>query len=89
VVDDETGLISYSPGNLKVETITDRVFENMAEMAAGKSISLTQTVSPGLTVFCRPVHARNHSRNLIGNAIKFTFPGGKIHVTAEMEMSKK
>lgn len=55
-----------------------------SEGAARKQIAIDLQVDPTLTVWSDPEAAEAILRNLVGNALKFTHPGGRICIDARL-----
>lgn len=86
-------LLSWSKGQLKgesskpeiidLEAFSERKLNIYAEVAKQKSLQLTSTIPKGTTVYADINQIRVVFRNVLGNAVKFTNPGGKIQINAE------
>jgi signal transduction histidine kinase len=57
-------------------------------LAAKKDITLTYRINPSLTVVADIDMLQLVVRNLTSNAIKFTQPGGKVDLSAQIEMNE-
>ncbi len=74
----QTGSISFNPVNFEINSIASEVIESLSRQAAIKNIKIN--FSPGDKIFA---YADQHMvetilRNLISNAIKFSYPGGIV-----------
>lgn len=80
----QTGNINYQPEQLKI----DRLINNMASLyeqnLKNKGIKFNINIQPDLFAFADKSMTETILRNLISNAIKFTFPGGTIAVSSEI-----
>jgi signal transduction histidine kinase len=74
--------MSISPGPVDLASTIAEIGGLMSETARAKHLDLAQEAPPGLLAWADANHVRLILRNLIGNAIKFTAPGGQITVTA-------
>jgi PAS domain S-box-containing protein len=73
------GTRASDPGKLATEAV-----ESVRALASSKELTLRTTVQPDLPlVSADPERVHQVFANLIGNAIKFTPPGGAIEVTVE------
>ncbi|MFH2130820.1 MAG: HAMP domain-containing sensor histidine kinase, partial [bacterium] len=80
--------INLELGNIKLELVqinlselVDHSLKAFEAKAAAKNIELEATVDDRITVEVDESLFRNVMYNLLGNAIKFTQPGGMIHVS--------
>ncbi len=82
----ESGRFSVSGAPCDVEATLREALEMLGSLASPKSIRLEPRLKqPGLVVMADRDRVIQVLTNLVGNAIKFTFEGGKIEVTAERE----
>lgn len=75
------GIKSF-PVEIDLHTITNQKQEIFKELAASKKITLVNTVPPKSMAFADENQVKLILRNLISNAIKFTLPGGSIHISS-------
>jgi PAS domain S-box-containing protein len=84
----QTGTISYQPEQLRI----DRLINNMALLyepnLKSKGIKFNINIKPDLFAFADKSMTETILRNLISNAIKFTFPGGTVAVSSEIDGDK-
>lgn len=79
----QRGNIEYTPTEFYLEQAISKAIKLMTPLAEAKTIQLVQNISHnGLKVLVDESMLDTVLRNLIGNAIKFTNPGGKIEVRA-------
>ncbi|OFY51157.1 MAG: hypothetical protein A2W85_03905 [Bacteroidetes bacterium GWF2_41_31] len=79
----QTGRMQFKPANFDMTSTIDNAISLVSGVAEEKSISI-QKILPGyITLFADKEMIGTVLRNLIANAIKFTYPGGKIVVSAE------
>jgi len=79
----QQGRIVFEPEQLVLNELTKEVLEFAADSAGKKSISLINSVKPGISVNADKNMLKTILRNLVSNAIKFTHTGGKVEVSAE------
>jgi len=76
----QTGELRYRPQKIDIHQLLSEVTSELAPSAAFKNIELSMNIPSGLTAFADPDMIKTVFRNLITNAIKFTFPFGKIMI---------
>jgi PAS domain S-box-containing protein len=79
----QTGTIKFNPEVFDLNTIISEVMGLLQTSAQKKSIVITSDVPSGLNVFADKFMINTVLRNLISNALKFTYPDGKILISAE------
>lgn len=80
----ESGKFSVSPAPCDVEEMLREAATTFEGLATPKSIRVeARAAQAGLAVMADRVRVGQVLTNLVGNAIKFTFEGGKITVAAE------
>jgi hypothetical protein len=93
LIDDLLDVARILSGKLQLELervdLGERVraaIEGVEQQASKKSISLTTTVAEGLRPLrADPTRLTQIVSNLLGNAIKFTPPGGHVHVAVDLD----
>jgi len=83
----QIGRIDFSPEFLELGQVVKEVTELLNDMAVQKTIFISNTTPPKTVVFADKRMLGTILRNLISNAIKFTHPGGTIHIDAEVRRS--
>ncbi len=78
----QTGDLELSLEEIPVEGLIATTISLMEQQAAKKQIALTQNIESNLTISADQNMIKSVLQNLIGNAIKFTNPGGRISVNA-------
>ena len=75
----------YKPDLLNVQKQIVSAFQLLQPLAQAKSIALTSTVNPGITVFADAIMLQIVLQNLITNGIKFTQRGGCVAIHASSD----
>ena len=83
----QTGRILFRPENFEVHELIDEVSESLEGPARQKDISFSVSVPDGLEVFADRQMLGTVLRNLLNNAIKYSFAGGQIFISAEKLIS--
>jgi signal transduction histidine kinase len=78
----QTGRIDYAPSVLNLPAVLNEVFKLLKGNAAAKKIKLINKIDSSHRVFADKNMLNTIIRNLISNAIKFSYTGGKITVSS-------
>lgn len=78
----QTGRMEFKPVKIDLVELIDEASALLQESANHKNIIIAKDLPPGLTVFADKSMINTILRNLISNAIKYTYPGGKIDISA-------
>jgi len=78
----QTGQISFNPGELQLSPLVNGVLEDTRLAAAKKEISLNNCIDEGVVVHADQNMLMTILRNLVSNAIKYTNPGGSVNIYA-------
>lgn len=78
----QTGKLSFEPGSLNVHSITKELISLLEGDIIRKKIQLIQKIDPSINIFADENMLKTIMRNLISNAIKFTYIGGTITIGA-------
>jgi len=85
----QTGRIKFEPERMNSKVVIMKSIQMLAGSAIQKEIDLVSKVETDLYVHADESLMLQVFNNLIGNAIKFTKPGGHISVNAEPVVEKK
>jgi PAS domain S-box-containing protein len=83
----QTGRIKFDPMECEINTIVSEVVGLLFASAAQKSISIISELPPNQNIFADKFMINTVLRNIISNAIKFSYPGGKILISALKQKS--
>jgi signal transduction histidine kinase len=72
------------PADVKLCSVVEKNTELLLSMSAEKGISIKNTIPEKLTAYCDPGHYDIVIRNLLVNAVKFSYPGSEIEVAANI-----
>ena len=79
----EAGRLSFEPNDISLGGVVDDVMGTVAAVAQERAIELCAAVPPGLpAVWADRERLGQVLANLVGNAVKFTPPGGRVAVEA-------
>ena len=79
----QTGRMEFSREYIELGGLINEVIELSNESAHQKSITIIKELPRNLLVYADKAMINTILRNLISNAIKFTYPGGQIIISAE------
>jgi PAS domain S-box-containing protein len=77
----QTGKLIFDPTKLMLHEIVDSTIHILESQALGKQVILVNKVPENIEVYADSNLLKTIIRNLVGNAIKFTGPTGKINVS--------
>lgn len=80
----QTGDISFEPMITSIDAIIEATIPLVSGNAFEKNISIHLDLPAGKFIFADPILTNTILRNLLTNAIKFTFPGGKVTVSTKV-----
>jgi signal transduction histidine kinase len=80
--------IAFNPREIDLITIIDDVVETMQAPAVQKSITITKETPSQLRLSADKEMISSVFRNLISNSIKFSNPGGKVHIAVSENEDK-
>jgi len=84
----QTGRMKFSPEQLDLTNLINDIVTQFENTALQKEIVVSKSLPHGLLVFADNSMLSTVLRNLISNAIKFTYPGGKIRISAEKNQNE-
>jgi len=79
----QTGRLKFNPEMIEIDLLVNDVTVGLKESAQNKSITITTENLRKEVAYADRAMLNTILRNLISNAIKFTFPGGKIVISAK------
>ncbi|MDP4207800.1 MAG: two-component regulator propeller domain-containing protein [Bacteroidota bacterium] len=80
----QTGRISFNPKNLNLHKLVQETIDVMEAEASRKNIGFNINIDPSLNTMADENMLRTILRNLISNAIKFSFENGQISIAAQI-----
>jgi len=84
----QTGRMNYNPEKIEMIQLIDEIKPIFDDIAGQKSITISKVLPSNAIVFADKEMISTVFRNLISNAIKFSFPGGEIIIKAEDSQSE-
>ena len=81
----QRGVIEYNPDKFDLKKNIDRIISMYSNVALKKEINLSSVINKSLHVYADKEMVLTALRNLISNAIKFSFPNSKIIISAKKE----
>jgi signal transduction histidine kinase len=75
--------IKVNPSDFSIADIIERCIQLLSQQAADKQITLNADVPAGLQIRADPNHVEFVIRNLLANAIKFSYPAMQIYIQAQ------
>ena len=83
----QTGRMKYNPEYFELNVFLQPILHLFDEIARQKSISVTKNLPVSAPVFADKAMMGTIFRNLISNALKFTWQGGEVIISAEVGLS--
>ncbi len=81
----QTGKIEYQPENIDLETIVKDNIDILKSGFLNKKITISVDILSDTVVFADENMVKVVLRNLLSNALKFSFPGGNVDVFASLK----
>ncbi len=79
----QTGRMKYNPQYIELVQLIDEIKPIFDDIAAQKSVAISKSLPSNALVFADKEMISTILRNLISNAVKFSFPGGEITIKVE------
>ena len=84
----QTGRMNFNPEYFDLVSLIDENIQLFYDIADQKKITLNREIKGNISVLADKGMISTIIRNLISNAIKFTTPGGKIILSADMSLNE-
>ena len=81
----QMGKLPFTPQELNLSATANEVIMNLSEEAKLKDIGLINNISQDINVNADLMMLNTVMQNLFSNAVKFSNPGGKAEISAEVE----
>jgi signal transduction histidine kinase len=78
----QRGMIAYQPQNIDIKWLVDRDVDLLNVQATQKQITLNSLIQEQMFVYADVNMVDTVIRNLISNALKFTYVGGTVEISA-------
>ena len=78
----ETGRLQFLPGIQNLKEVTENSIKSINTIALNKDIKIINKIENNIEVIADINLLRTVIRNLISNAVKYTYPGGKVKIKA-------
>ncbi len=78
----QTGRIEFQPQRVNLLELTTEAIKPIQQIAYQKQIRINSYINPEIFVNADMEMMSTIYRNLVSNAVKFTFPGGTINITS-------
>ncbi|MEN6453483.1 MAG: tetratricopeptide repeat-containing sensor histidine kinase [Prolixibacteraceae bacterium] len=81
----QTGNLKYNPVRFELRPLSDAVFSLLSPLAGQKSIRLNNHVPKGVYLYADPMMVETILRNLMSNAIKFSYAEGQVSMRTKQD----
>lgn len=82
----QQGTIHYRPSLLNINHIANETIEMISENAKQKGIKLSNIIPANLMVMADENLTKTVIRNLVNNAVKFTYQGGSVEIGTKIDI---
>lgn len=76
---------AFSPRQIELAPYVHKIFDTLQEVAAQNTIQLMPEIEEGTSIFADEKMLLSILQNLVSNAIKYSYPGGQVTVTASQK----
>ena len=76
-----TNRLAFKPSEIDIVVVINEVTESMKAHAVQKSVTIIKKTPSDLKIYADKTIISSVLRNLISNSIKFSNPGGKVHIS--------
>jgi signal transduction histidine kinase len=80
-------LIAFKPENLSLHDIASESVNLMKQLFIAKKLTVNNSIEESVRIFADAVTVSTIVRNILSNALKFSFPGGSIDISSISEGS--
>ncbi len=84
----QLGTIHYQPNVVFIKQIVDEVINSVKISAEEKQLTIENKINPHHFAYCDKATVSVIIRNIISNAIKFTFKNGNIEISSSLKSDK-
>jgi signal transduction histidine kinase len=84
----QTGRLTVEPQHVELGRVVLEAIESFQEPARTAGVQLRWNATPGVAVHADPKRLSQVLFNLLGNALKFTPPGGEVSVSVEQDQGE-
>lgn len=81
----QTGKLSNKPVTIPLRTLTNKIINQVLPIAAHKNVNLVNNVPESITGWADEIMMGTVLRNLISNAVKFSFPENFVEVSCRVK----
>jgi signal transduction histidine kinase len=81
----QTGKLSNKPVAIPLRTLTNKIINQVLPIAAHKNVNLVNNVPESITGWADEIMMGTVLRNLISNAVKFSFPENSVEVSCRVK----
>ena len=78
----QTGLLKFNPENINLKDLIDEHILNLEQISSNKEIKIHSEIKDDLFIYGDKNMIKTVLRNLLGNAVKYSYRSGKVFVDA-------